>query len=56
MINPQESLPRFFSLTEHIIETIVPSKSNEGTSKKIRKRKKCGVNYKSLLQFLLMML
>jgi hypothetical protein len=49
-MNHQESLSSFFSLTEDITETTEP----KGT--KISKRKRCRLNYKRLLQFLLMML
>jgi hypothetical protein len=55
-MNPQGSLTCFFSLTEDIIETNVPPESNENTSSKVRKRKRCGLNYKSLFQFLLLIL
>jgi Na+/melibiose symporter-like transporter len=47
-MNPQETILSFFNLTENVINTAEP----EGTH--IRKRKQCGLNYKSLLQFILM--
>jgi hypothetical protein len=55
-MNPQESLPSFFSITEDITEIIVSSESNGHISTKISKRRPCDHNYNSLLQIILMIL
>jgi hypothetical protein len=45
-MNTQKSVTSFFSLTEDTIETSDPECT------KISKRKGCGLNYKSFLQFI----
>jgi hypothetical protein len=49
------SLPSLFSITKDEVEKIIPSESNEQiTSHKISKQSKCGINYKTITQFILM--
>jgi hypothetical protein len=55
-MNPQESITNFTSLTKDIIETTVPAESNEHISTEKRKSKPGDLNYKSLLQFVSMIL
>jgi hypothetical protein len=49
-ITEQNSTPNLFSITQDQIVT------NEGSSKIITKKSKCGLNFKSLLQFILMIM
>jgi hypothetical protein len=55
-MNTQDSLPSLFSITNDVIERVIPSESNEHISKKISKKSSCGLNYKVLLQFSLMII
>jgi hypothetical protein len=55
-INISDSLPSLFSITNDEIETVIPSESNEHISKKISKKSSCGLNYKVLIQFTLMII
>jgi hypothetical protein len=55
-MNTQDFLPSLFSITNDETETIIPSESKEYISKKISKKSSCGLNYKVLLQFSLMII
>jgi hypothetical protein len=55
VVKVSESLTSLFSITNNETETIIPSESNEHiTSHKISKKNSCGINYKTLFQFILM--
>jgi hypothetical protein len=55
-MNTQDSLLSLFSITNDETETIIPSESKEHISKNISKKSSCGLNYKILLQFSLMII
>jgi hypothetical protein len=58
------SIPSLFSITQHEIKTVIPSESsvagsfgsNDHLSTKVTKTSSCGVNYKTLGQFALMII
>jgi hypothetical protein len=55
VVKASESLPSLFSITNDETETIIPSESNEHiASHKTSKQSKCGINYKTITQFILM--
>jgi uncharacterized protein YqhQ len=54
IVKVSDSLPSVFSITNDETETIIPSESNEHiSSHKISKQSKCGINYKTITQFIL---
>jgi hypothetical protein len=57
IVKASDSLPSLFSITNDEIETIIPSESNEHiASHKISKQSKCDINYKTIIQFILMLI
>jgi hypothetical protein len=49
-------LPSLLTIVQDEIETVISSESNDGLSVKKIKTSSCGFNYKSLLQFGLMII